>query len=345
MTTLDDVHALTHAGTLLSADGEIVAPYDLEVAHADASGFSTLPADVLNAGREPFDADYAHARRVHLINAFGVTLGDSIIGLTALGALKRRHPHIAWTIYRPARAPRYVRRLYELAAPLFDACADLPVALSSLPADEPKIDIGNHLFWPGFATMPMIDFFLWALGVAPESVAAHQKRNRWLAEVPLGAPTHEPYVLFCPDASTPIRSIPAAARARIVARLADEFGIDVYGFGALDHPRYRDIAPLCIDTSDFLAWIGHARHVVTADTAALHIAAGFDVPTTAFFTTIPAHLRARDYANCAAIEFALPHLEGMHASARAADLQALERAYRDYDWAAMPLARAAPDIV
>lgn len=350
MTTLDEVHALTHAGSLLSGSGEIVAPYDLEVAHADASGCCTLPAAILNAGREPFDADYARAGRVHLINAFGVTLGDSIIGLAALVAIKRLHPHLAFTIYRPARAPRYVQRLYELAAHLGDVVF-LPVPLARLPVDELKIDIGNQLFWPRFASMPMIDFFLWALGVAPESIAADDKRNHWLADVPLAPMASEPYALFCPDASTPVRSIPASVRARIVARLADETGLPVLGFGAVDHPRYRDIAPLCADTDDFLAWIGHARYLVTADTAALHVAAGFDVPTTAFFSTIPASMRARDYANCAAVEMNLPHLRGMHASARPADLDALERAYLDYGadtFRAMPFARgpshAAPSL-
>jgi hypothetical protein len=341
MTTLDDVHALTHAGSLLSPGGEIVAPYDLEVAHADASGFSALPAEILNAGRESFDADYARARHVHLVNAFGVTLGDSIIGLSALFAVKRRHPHLRFTIYRPARAPRYVKRLYALAAPGFGDIVDLPVPLASLPANELRIDIGNQLFWPRFASMPMIDFFLWAMGIAPENIAAGDKRNRWLADVPRRAIESERYALFCPDASTPVRSIPTSVRARIVARLADETGLPVLGFGAVDHPRYRDIAPLSRDTDDFLAWIGHARYLVTADSAALHIAAGFDVPTTAFFTTIPAFMRARDYANCVAVEFALPHLQGIHASARPADLDALERAYRDYDWRAMPFAHDA----
>ncbi|SAL66334.1 hypothetical protein AWB74_03709 [Caballeronia arvi] len=343
MTTLDEVHALTHAGSLLSGSGEIVAPYDLEVTHADASGFTALPADIHNADREPFEADYALARRVHLVNAFGVTLGDSIIGLSALAAIRRRHPHLAFTVYRPARAPRYVQRLYELARHMCDL-VDLPVPLASLPRDEFRIDIGNQLFWPRFASMPMIDFFLWAMGVAPDSIAADDKRNRWLADVPLPSPDSEPYALFCPDASTPVRSIPAPARARIVARLADETGLPVAGFGAVDHPRYRNIALLCADTDDFLAWIRHARYLVTADTSALHVAAGFDVPTTAFFSTIPASMRARDYADCVAVEMDVPHLQGMHASARPADLDALERAYRDYDWRAMPFARVGPRV-
>ncbi|KMQ80258.1 ADP-heptose:LPS heptosyltransferase [Candidatus Burkholderia pumila] len=338
---LDDAHALAHAGSLLSGAGEIVAPYDLEVSGASASGFSVLP-DVFNAGIAPFDADYAHAREVHLINAFGISLGDSIIGLSALFALKRLHPPLRFTVYRPARSPRYVQRLYELAAPMFGKIVDLPVSLARLPADALKIDIGNQVFWPRFASMPMIDFFLWAIGVAPASVPARDKRNRWLADLPLPPlmPEEPPYVLFCPAASTPVRSIPEPIRAHIVDRVWKKFGRPVLGFGAVDHAHYRDIATQSRESNiaDYFAWVKHARYVVTSDTAALHIAAGFDVPATSIFTTIASRMRARDYTNCVSIELLLPELQGVHSSAREADLEALRRIYGAYDWHTMPFA-------
>ncbi|WP_087656259.1 glycosyltransferase family 9 protein [Caballeronia terrestris] len=324
--TLDEVSALTHAGSLLSADGEIVAPYDLEVADALTSGFRPLPA-VLNAGIAAFACDYASQRNLHVINGMGVTLGDSIIGLTALFAIRKRHPSLGITLYRPARAPRYVQRLYELAAPALGTMVDLPVALDSLPQGDLKIDIGNHLFWPAFATLPMIDFFLWALGVAPSDIPSDDKRNRWLETLPLPESEQGSYVLFCPNATTPVRSIPPSMHARLVDRLWREFGVPVAGFAKVDHPHYTDVASLAPDTADFLAWIKHARYVVTSDTAALHVAAGFDVPTTGFFTTIPPSMRARDYANCHAVSVPLPGLDGIQASARSTDLQALERAY------------------
>jgi hypothetical protein len=337
MTTLDRAHALTHAGSLLSSAGEIVAPYDLEVSGASTSGFAPLLA-VHNAGITSFDADYAHARDVHLINAFGVTLGDSIIGLSALFALKRLHPQLRFTLYRPRHAPRYVQQLYELAAPEFGAIVDLPVPLAHLPDDALKIDIGNHLFWPRFASMPMIDFFLWALGMAPDRIPASGKRNRWLADLSLPPRSDEPYVLFGATASTPVRCIPEQARARIVDRMWEKFGLPVIGFGAVDHPHYRDASTQSPDTAAYLAWVKHARYVVTSDTAALHIAAGFDVPATAIFSTIAARLRARDYTHCVSIELALPDLQGIHKSAREADIEALTRAYIQYDWNTMPFA-------
>ncbi|SAL38882.1 glycosyltransferase family 9 protein [Caballeronia humi] len=326
---LSEVSALTHAGSLLSPNDEIVAPYDLEMDDALTSGFRPLSMvqGILNAATAALASDYALHCNLHVINGMGVTLGDSIIGLTALFAIKKRHPSLGITLYRPARAPRYVQRLYELAAPPLGKVIELPVALDSLPPGDLKIDIGNHLFWPAFASLPMVDFFLWALGVPPSDVPSADKRNRWLQALPLVAHEREPYVLFCPNATTPVRSIPPSMHAELIERLWREFGLPVAGFGAVDHPHYTDVTPLAPDTADFVAWIRHARYLVTSDTAALHIAAGFDVPTTAFFTTIPPSMRARDYTNCRAVSVPLPGLDGIQASSRATDLAALERAY------------------
>src|ERR1700761_3810234 len=91
---LDEVSALTHPGSLLSPDSEIVAPYDLEVTDTPATGFLPLSMvqGIVNANCATFAPDYASHRKLRVINGMGVTLGDSIIGLTALFALKKLHP-------------------------------------------------------------------------------------------------------------------------------------------------------------------------------------------------------------------------------------------------------------
>jgi hypothetical protein len=330
---LDEVSALTNAGSLLSSSGEIVASYDLEVTDTPALEYRDLSqaTNICNAARRVFSPDYANQSRVHVINGMGVTLGDSIIGLTALSAIANLHPSLQFVIYRPAHAPRYVKQLYELAAPLFGTMVDLPIRLDTIPERELKIDMGNHLFWPNFSTSPMIDFFLDALGVRPADIPSEHKRNHWLKRLAL--PLHEwhdtHYVLMCPDASTPVRSIPPSVRPEIVERLWKRFGLPVVGFGAVNHLHYKDVTVLSSDTGYFLSWIKHARYVVTSDTAALHIAAGFDIPTTAFFSTVPSALRARDYERCTSIELDVPELEGLHASHRLTDLKAIDRAYHD----------------
>lgn len=329
---LDDAAALTNPGSLLSPPDEIVAPYDLEVSDSPAADYRALGLSngICNAALAEFNPDYAASSRVHVINGMGVTLGDSVIGLTALIAIKARFPHISFTIYRPAHAPSYVKRLYELAAPLFGSIVDLPVKLDALPHEELRVDIGNHLFWPKFATLPMIDFFIDAMGIKPEEIPAAHKHNHWLQQLTLPEPQgiSGGYVLLCPTASTPVRSIPAALHASFAEALWQRFRLPVAGFGRIDHPHYTDLTPRSPDTADFLAWIKHARYLVTPDTAALHIAAGFDIPTTAFFTTIAPELRARDYPHCKSVSLPLPELEGIQASNQAADIELIECSYR-----------------
>jgi hypothetical protein len=329
---LDDASALTNPGSLLSPHDEIVAPYDLEVSDSPAAGYRALGLSngIRNAALAEFNADYAAVSRLHVINGMGVTLGDSVIGLTALIAIKTRFPHISFTIYRPAHAPGYVKRLYELAAPLLGSIVDLPVKLDAIPREELRVDVGNHLFWPKFATLPMIDFFLGAMGIKADEIPAADKRNHWLQKLALPRPQGltGDYVLLCPTASTPVRSIPASVRADFIEALWQRFRLPVAGFGAIDHVLYTDLTPHAPDTADFIAWIKHASYLVTPDTAAVHIAAGFDIPTTAFFTTIAPNLRVRDYPRCNAVLLPLPELKGIQASNRATDMELIERAYR-----------------
>ncbi|MGK8204481.1 ADP-heptose--LPS heptosyltransferase [Burkholderia cenocepacia] len=342
--------ALALPGTLLAPDGTLVAPYDLE--HGSARAVGHVPAapalGLLHGAHRPFRLDYGRETQVHVINGMGVTLGDSVIGLTALVALRDAHPHLRFTLYRPTRAPRYVEALYGLAAGVVAPTRTLPYRADALPPQTPRIDVGNHLYWPAFARQPMIDFFLDALGADPAAVPASAKRNRWLARLALPAlPStwRRPYVLFCPHASTAVRSVPPALHAPLVARLAQRYGLPVVGFGPVAHPAYVDVSADAVgDTARFIAWIKGASMLFAPDTAALHLADGFDVPTLACFTTIEPALRVRDYPHCVPVALDVPAgLHGLHRSERPDDLAAVEAAYRAIDWDALawPAARAA----
>jgi hypothetical protein len=325
--------ALAHPGSLLTPDGRIVAPYDLEQRDTEIGEYFALASQpgIRNAAACPFELDYSQLHTVHVINGMGVTLGDSIIGLTAIAALKATQPQVRFTVYRPELAPAYVEALYALASNALIETRALPWPLADIPADETRIDIGNHLFWPRFMSMPMIDFFLTALGVEPASIAATHKTNHWLQTLQLPllprAWRERPYVLFAPNASTPVRSIPPSVRSAMVDRLFNRFRLPVLGFGAVDHPHYLDVTAQSTSTAYFLAWVKHARYMLTSDTAAVHIAAGFDVPTTAFFTTVAPELRVRDYALCEPVTLPLPELRNMQASDRAQDLARVKSAY------------------
>ncbi|TKI06617.1 ADP-heptose--LPS heptosyltransferase [Martelella alba] len=334
----DDV--LFHPGSLLDADGRIIAPYDIEQQPgAERGGQYHALADqpgILCAAAAPFILNYAEIAEAHIVNGMGVALGDAIIGLTALRALRQLNPRLRCLLYRPARIPAYVDQLYRLANHLVADMRSLPWRLADLPTGAPRIDLGNHLFWPDFATLPMIDFFLRALGTNPAQTPPALKTNRWLDDVCLPAPPRpwdrQDYVLFCPQSSTPLRSIPVFMHQVLVEGLWRRFGCPVLGFAAVSHTRYSDIRPRSIDTAQFLSWIKHARFVLTSDSAAVHAAAGFAVPTLALLTSIAPELRVRDYPLCQPLHLAIPALNNVHASSRREDIALVEQAYRDIDW-------------
>jgi hypothetical protein len=355
-----------HPGSWVSAEGLIEVPYDLErkqAAHAssapagqllaaasagehasvlaDAPHPLTEHANVYNAAHTRFTLPLGEARRIHVVNAMGVVLGDSIVGLSVLRWLRETQPHLEFTLYRPATSPDYVEHLYRLAAGMIGEVRQLPWPVDAIPAGEPIVDIGNIVYWPRFSTQPMIDVFCEAMGLDPAQVPASAKANRWLAELALPplppAWRGRPYVLFSPAASTPIRRIPPALWHRWVDRLWDAYGLPVLGFVDLDHPHFVDLRDQAPDTPNFLMWIKHARAMVTADSAAVHAAAGFDVPTTAIFTTIDPKLRVRDYPRCKPVDLAIGELRGLHSSDLARHVTLVERAWQDRNLEAMPL--------
>lgn len=332
---------LRHTGSLLSADEHVVASYDLEQ-QARLEHYRPLSdiAPIKNRAIRSFELDYDTISTLDIINGMGVALGDSIIGLTALYALKTRYPQLEITLYRPALAPVYVDTLYQHAQMLIANTQALPQPLSYFASRwcAPRaacIDLGNQVFWPDFAHMPMIDFFFHALGVNPDSIPAALKSNHWLQHLALPAlPAYwqqQPYVLFCHTASTPIRSVPTTQRPRLVEALWQQYRLPVLGFGPVEHAHYVDISTFSTDTLDFLAWIKQASFLLTIDSAAVHAAAGFDIPTRAIFSTIPPRLRVRDYAKCEAILLPLEQLSHLHASSDARALAALEQAYEQQE--------------
>ncbi|HTJ91884.1 MAG TPA: ADP-heptose--LPS heptosyltransferase [Pararobbsia sp.] len=337
---------LTHQGSWITDARVIDLPYDIEMGHrpfptAAPLALTTLP-NVSSAARAPFESPAPHSRTIHLISAMGVVLGDAIIGLTALDWLRRKHPSLKLVLYRPASTPDYVEQLYRLAHSAgIGEIRYLPWPVADIANDEPIIDIANIVFWPKFATTAMIDFFFDAIGIDPAQVPAEDKANRWLARLDLPAPpppwAGRPYVLFSPDASTPIRRIPASTHTAWIDRLWDTYGLPVLGFGAIDHPRYVDIRAHSPNTAAFLSWIRGARALVTADSAAVHAAAGFDVPTTAIFTTIDPALRVRDYALCHTVDLRIDALKGLHSSDTPEHVALVERIWRDANLDEMPL--------
>jgi Glycosyltransferase family 9 (heptosyltransferase) len=313
-----DASVIPTGEALVDDLGAVWLPHDIAKSPLAGRHWSPLSScrASMHAGRLPFSWSPPRGGTLSVLNGMGVTLGDSIIGLGVLAWLKQRDPSLRIEVWRSRCAPAFVERLYALADGVVDRVHRLPQPLHTLPSE--LVDLSDFLHWPSFAALPMVDFFVAGVGLSPQAMPDTAKANRWLALLPV-APTSAAaqagrYVLFCADASTPLRSVPGDQAAAMVEQIWQRYRLPVCGFRAIAHPRYHDVSSLSPDLDAYLGWVRSAQLVVSTDSSALHIAAGFDRPTLALFTGIAPKLRVRDYPLCRSLDIGTPATRGLHES-------------------------------
>jgi Glycosyltransferase family 9 (heptosyltransferase) len=249
------------------------------------------------------------ARRVAILNGFGRTLGDGIIGLQALHlAMRLGIVPTRPTLFRLAGFGPMIEAVH--AAADFAETRILPPAHATPKtrfdgADEfdQVIDIRDFAFAADFQQTSMIDFFLRRLGVEPQFVPSGLKRNAWLAPRVTAQPAARPwgYVLICPRASMPLRDMPDEIHDAILRQLVSSYAMVTQGRVPLDLVTEVAHAPECATLAELCTLVRNARWVISTDTAMVHLADAFGVPCLAFFPTHRPEWRARDYPRCVAI--------------------------------------------
>lgn len=89
---------LEYSGSLISNDSLIVAPYDCQ----KLSYENILPLNnglIKNWNIQKFSSDYSEIEHLNVINGMGVTLGDSIVGISVLSAIKKRIPRLKLSLF------------------------------------------------------------------------------------------------------------------------------------------------------------------------------------------------------------------------------------------------------
>ncbi|HIH8983126.1 TPA: glycosyltransferase family 9 protein [Serratia marcescens] len=325
-----DDYLLTYTGSLLLDGRYIVSPYGVskESPCGDLSPLNN--PTIFNNSINEVSVDYSKVKSLTVINGLGVTLGDSVVGISALHAIKKINPRIAIRVIRPENCPDYVNEIYTLAKHIIDDISYMPFDITSFSGADLVIDIGNQLYWKGFDTLEMHDFFLRNLGVEHSQVSTSLKSNAWLRYSPIEDLNLGEYVLFCPYASTKIRSIPTRYHRNIISYLSGRFRVKVLGFSEISHENYTSITGLSKNTVSFASIIKNAKHLYTCDSAALHIGAGFNTPTTCIFTTVKPELRSLYYKNCESIYIGNNETEGVHNSENVRLLDLINKEFEFY---------------
>ena len=234
-----------------------------------------------------------------ILNGFGRSLGDSLIGLQALAVAQHCAAMDVPLLVRRRHGRAMVDQLYDLVD-----FAEILIVPDNEPDHAPPgfndvIDIRDFAFDPAFRGTAMIDFFLTRLGVNPTTIPTAAKRNSWLqtrvrAQKPPGLPAQ--YALVCPGSSMPLRDMPANLHDLVLRDIAHA-GLSVVTQGI--SPRQDVIGVSAMDRIDHLCGlVANATCIVSTDTAMVHLADAFDIPCLAVFTTHRPEWRVRDYPNC-----------------------------------------------
>ncbi len=259
-------------------------------------------------------------------------MGDSLVGLQALHALRGLGLLPKPVLFREDYGQAMVNQLYPLAADFAEIAVmpDISPSSAALDGFDAVIDIRDFAFDPGFRGVALIDFFLDRLGTDPTSVPASLKRNLWLASrarpIALSLlPRH--YVLFCPGASMALRDMPRTVQ-RSMLDLLRALQPDPVVTQGQSYGRDVIAVPPLLAIGDLFGLVAGATCVISTDTAMVHLADAFSIPCLAFFTTHRPEWRMRDYPFCTGVRLAVTGLpEALEFSCDDADLAAVALAW------------------
>jgi len=168
--------------------------------------------------------------------------------------------------------------------------------LAELQRYQGVFDTSGLLNLPRYGQMPMVDWYLWWMGLDPAGVTPADKRNavaipeddrQWVAQHLPEA--HGPRILFNPKASVALRSMPEVAQRRLLdVLLADwpQAQIILLQPLALLHARVIHIGKF-IDTSDRLAaLVAAVDGLIGVDTFTSHLADATSTPAVTIYSSI-----------------------------------------------------------
>ncbi|MEN4051979.1 hypothetical protein P9A10_25495 [Serratia marcescens] len=322
---------LKNRGSLIKNSSYITSSFDLSKSRVDGLVDKLSKSYILNHSIKRFRKDYKSENHLNIINGLGVTLGDSIVGINAIESIRRFNSNIKISVIRPESCPAYVEEIYSIAKKIINTIDYMPYDISKLSTDAVNIDIGNQLFWKDFNEMEMHDFFLKNLGVDHLSIPPEWKRNHWLQDVmPKQKHKVNDYAIFCPNASTNLRSIPKKYHYQIIDDMYKKLNIPIIGFSPVEHPKFENITNQSRNTKEFISMIANSNYVYTCDSSALHISAAYDIPTTCIFTSIRPELRSKYYYNCKSIYIGDKMTENLHESENQTIINHVYNKYEEY---------------
>lgn len=249
--------------------------------------------------------------KIGIVNAMSNAVGDHLIGMRAFEIWHNRVceilPGTKVTISLFQLNPHKLSDITKLWADKINALYMLPNNTSRLIEQNAFIDLGTLLLREGFDTEHMIDFFLKALSIDPNSVVPEEKRMKYLVNddtkervkkmMRAIRTKNRPILLFHHKSTAPIREIEDWRARKMIGEIiknSDYFVISACGLD-YQNSRFLDVSLHSSSLDEFAAIISEADAVVTVDTCTYHFADAFSIPTVVLFSSIDPELRSKYY--------------------------------------------------
>lgn len=237
----------------------------------------------------------AHPARLHyrllLLNGFGTNLGDNLIGLTAfrqvLALLRAELPQLSVDVLLGWNGGERLARLFQ-GIDGIELCFLQGLSLADLGRYQALFDTGGLLDLPRYGRMPMVDWYLWWMGLDPADTAAADKRNRVAIDpadrqqvAALLPPTEGPRILINPKASVALRSLPEAQTLRLVQTLLQSWPqaqVILVQPLPLEHPRVSQLAESINSGARLAALVAAVDALIGVNTYTAHLADACSTP-------------------------------------------------------------------
>lgn len=249
--------------------------------------------------------------KIGIVNAMSNAVGDHLIGMRAFeiwhNKICEMLPGTKVTIALFQLNPHRLADITKLWANQINSLYMLPNNTGRLMEQNAFIDLGTLLLREGFDTEHMIDFFLKALSIDPNSVPPEEKRMKYVVSEDTMARVTKmmrairtkgrPILLFHHKSTAPIREIEDCKARQIIRDIinnSDYFVISACGL-EYQNSRFLDVSSHSMTLDDFAGIISQVDGIVTVDTCTYHFADAFSIPTVALFSSIDPELRSKYY--------------------------------------------------
>lgn len=288
--------------------------------------------------------------KIAIINAISRGIGDYLMGMKAFKIWHHRASEflqgtkltVTFFQFDPFRLAEITYQHMNK----IDHLHRLPEKASLLGEQDAYIDFGDLLAREGFDSMPMIDFFLKAFSINPESVESPQKNvdfdilpenKRNIGRIFSAIRSKgRPILLFHRTSTSPIREMNPAKARQVIAKIIEKTDYFVVSADGLDYQnkRFIDLKEHSTCLNDLAAIISNCDHVLSVDTCVYHFASASKIPATVLFTSIEPELRTAYYPLTKSIMLEEPDglLYGKHKESTDPDEQKLETDHLKMLW-------------